>query len=87
MPVYNVLFDPLSSLLYSMFGLELKQAGAVVVNFDIWSKRDNKWDYYFTVNVEASNSSLEIVGIVQVIGEYKNHGELRIATMNKLGVD
>ena len=52
--------------------------GAVVVDSNTWGMRDNKWDNHFTANVEASNGSLEIVEVVEIIGEYKNHGESRI---------
>ena len=60
-----------------MFGLELKQVGAIVVDSNTWGMRDNKWDNHFTADVEASNGSLEIVEVVEIIGEYKNQGESR----------
>ena len=58
-----------------MFGLEMRQDGGTSVDSNTWAIGDDKWDNHFTVNIEVTNRSLEIVEITEVLGDYQNKGE------------
>ena len=64
-----------------MFGLELKQVGATSVNSSMWGMGDNKWENFFTANIDVTNGSLEIIEVLDVLGEYQNKGIIGTPTI------
>ena len=48
--------------------------GATSVNSSMWGMEDDKWENFFTAIVDVTNGSLEIIEVVDVLGEYQSKG-------------
>ncbi len=52
----------------------MKQLGKTEVSSSSWAT-DGEWSNYFSASIRVINSALDIVSVVDVLGEYQNSGD------------